>query len=583
MSELTVWDHYVEGVLGDVIPACSMIKKACQRHLNDLKRSEDPAWPYEFSAKKARRIIEFFCRLQLTKGLPFPGKRFTPEPWQQFILALLFGWVNKETKLRRFMKGYITVPRKNGKSPTFAGIGLYGLMADDEMGAEVYSVATRKDQAKIVWEFAVDFRRHSGDMAEKVEKSVNSLYVLDSGSKFMALASDEDGLDGKNVHYGLVDEYQNHKTDLVYERMVTGISARRQPLLLSTGTAGTDRESPCFKEHEYAVHVLIGDFEDDRYFAFIAEADLNPVTKDYDWQDEETWKKCNPNLGTSKSWDYMRMQAQGARNEPSKLNAFKRLDLNIWTQQEYVYIPMDRWRGTVGEVKRANERGQLVVIDPKNRVAVEDAMLEEWRLPFAGLDLSSKNDITALVNLFPPSERDPHWVLTARFWVPEECIGRRSRNDRVPYQLWVEQGWIKATPGEVVDYDIVEADITELHHKLHYRGVGFDPWNATQINTRLRGAGVQMIEVQQGYKSLTDPTKELLAWILSKKLWHLSDPVMNWMAGNMAVTTDAAGNVKPDKTKARERMDGMAALVDAIHVALLRPVSVYASRGIVTV
>jgi phage terminase large subunit-like protein len=581
--KLAVWDHYVDGVLGDAIPACEMIKKACERHRKDLERSATTDWPWHLDLAKAQRVIDFFSLLQLTKGLPYPGKKFRPEPWQQFLLASLFGWVHKKTRLRRFMKGHIMIPRKCGKSPLMAGIGLYGLTADDEMGSEVYSAATKRDQARIIWDFAVEFRRHSGDLAERVAKSFNALYVAETGSKFQALSSDEEGLDGLNVHFGLVDEYQRHKTSVVYDRIASAISARRQLLVLSIATAGTDQESPCYIERDYALHVLMGDFEDDRYFAFLAEADI-PEKGELDWEDEEVWKKCNPNLGVSKSWEYMRMAAKAARNEPRKLNAFKQLDLNVWTQQEYVYIPMHRWRQCAGEVTRTEEAtGEVKLVNPRDREAVEDAMLAQWRLPFGGLDLSSKDDLTALVNLFPPTQADPHWIVTCRFWVPEDAVERRSRNDRVPYDLWVEQKLIQATPGEVVDYDFVEKEIAQLHAKLHYQALGFDPWNALQLSTHMRGYGVPMVEVRQGYASLTDPTKELLAWVLSQKVFHLNDPVLNWNTSNMAVTEDPAGNVKPDKARARERMDGTAALINAIHLALLRPTSIYSQRGLFTI
>lgn len=579
--KLSTWDYWIEGVLSGNVPVCSFVKKACERHVRDLERSQqdDPKFKFYFSTKRAKYIIDFFSALQLTKGLPRPGKPFVPEPWEQFILISLFGWLHKTTKLRRFRKGHIMVPRKNGKSHLFAGIGIFGLYADNEMGAEIYSAATKKDQARMIWDAAVEFRRNSGNLAQKIDKSVGALFVRSTSSKFVPLSSDEDGLDGLDVHFGLIDELQNHKTDVVYERIITGTSSRRQPLLLSIATAGTNTESPCWREHEYAANILLGDFIDETYFAFLSEAD-----KDDDWESELTWKKCNLNLGISKTWDYMRAQYEGAKNEPAKLNAFLRLDLNRWTQQDTAWMDMHKWRMCVSPIQIPDaDTGALRKINLGSKLEVEDAMLAQWRQPFAGLDLSERNDITSLTLLFPPHQNDPHWVIQAYHFVPDECVEKRSKNDRVPYDLWINQGLINKTPGSQVDYDFVKAEVLRLHHKLHFQGMAVDPHNALMLNNQLIGDGVPVVEVQQGWKSLSDPTKELMSWTLAKKINHLNDPVMNWMMGNVAVWKDPAGNIKPDKSKARERIDGPVALVNAIFLALSRSYSVYSDRGVLTI
>jgi phage terminase large subunit-like protein len=572
------WDWFVQGALSGNIKVCELVRLACQRHQDDLERSKREDFPYKFSSARARYVIDFFKKtLVLTKGLPKP-RAFEPEPWQQFILAVLFGWIRKDDGLRRFRKANIGVPRKNGKSHLLAGIGLYGLLADGEYGAEVYTAATKKDQAKMIFDAAVEFRRNSEYLKPLIAYKNSTLSVMSTGSKFVALSSDEDGLDGLNVSLGEVDEYQNHKTDVVRERIATGTSQRLQPLVITIGTAGTDRLSPAGREHDLSVRVLRREAEDETYFAFISEADEND-----DWESEDVWAKVNLNLGVSKTWEYMRSEAQGARNDPSKLNAFKRLDLNIWTQQEYVYLPMNRWRLCVGEVRTTDDQGKVIVVNPRDREAVEAAMRAQWRLPIGGMDLSSKDDITALVNLFPPKDDDPRYVITCRFWVPQDGIERRSKNDKVPYDLWAKSGLISTTPGETVDYDFIRAKVDELNQKLHYQVVGCDPWNALQLMQQLKAAGVPIMQVTQSFRNLQDATKELLAWTLSQKIQHLGDPVLTWMAGNMAVRKDAAGNVMPDKSLARERMDGISALVNAIYCSLQRAVSVYSSRGIITI
>lgn len=577
IEKVQAWTAYIDGVLTGDIPACEAVKFACKRHVSDLEKSKSDEFLYRFSPGLAKRVLDFFGTLQLTKALKKP-RHFEPELWQCFILAMLFGWVRKDDGNRRFRRAYITVGRKNGKSHLLAGVGLYGLVADGEYGAEVYSVATKKDQARMIFDAAVEFRRSSGNLKSLVTHKNSTLSVIGTGSKFQALSSDEEGMDGLNVHVGMIDEFQNHKLDTTYERITTATAARRQPLILTIGTAGVDRLSPCGREYNLAKRILQGDADDDTYFAYVAEAD-----EEDDWEDEAIWAKANPNLGVSVNIEDLRAKAQEARNEPAKLNSFLRLHLNIWTQQAYVYIPMHRWRECVGEVKTTEKDGRVVVVDPRNRVAVEDAMLAQWRPPFVGLDLSSKEDITALAMLFPPKQAEESWVVTCRFWVPQDCVAKRAKKDRVPYDLWIRDGLITATPGEVVDYEYVKADVVKLHHKLHFQASGCDPWNALMLINALKGEGVPVVEVQQGFRSLSDATKTLLAWTLGKKISHLNDPVLNWMCGNMAVAMDPSGNVKPDKEKARERMDGMAAIVNAIFVALSRQQSIYASRGILTI
>lgn len=575
MKQKYTWDKYVQGVLGKDIPACEFVRLACKRHAEDIERSKSPEFKYEFSAAKAQRIVDFFCRLKLTKGLTEP-KAFLPEPWQQFNLASLFGWARKDNGLRRFRSGHIMVPRKNGKSHLFAGIGLYGLLADEEMGAEVYSAATKKDQAKFIWDAAVEFRRASGNLANYVRKSVAALYVIETSSKFAALSSDEDGMDGLNSHIALIDELQNHKTDVVYGRMDTSTAARRQPLILSIATAGVGRNSICWEKHEYGAKVLNGIFKDDTFFAYLSEAD-----KDDDWQDKKTWIKANPNYGISVNPEDLERKAEEAKNQPSRRNDFLRLHLNIWTQQETSWMPIEKWLACSFpiKVKAGDAQRDADLRNPRNRESVEDALV--GRRPYAGLDLSERGDITALMLLFPPNETDPRWTTLGSYFVPEEKIVEKVKNDRVRYDVWQQEGRIIATPGNVVDYDFVRNEIIRQHRKFHFLELGVDPHNALQLNQQLIGEGVPVVEVQQGWRTLSDPTKELMAWTLEKKLNHFGDPVLAWMAGNIAVWKDAAGNLKPDKAKARDRIDGIAALVTAMSRALLRKRSIYSDRGII--
>lgn len=583
-TSILVWDQYVEDVIGGQIMAGRMLRLACERHRKDLARQDTPEFPYRFDEESARRVVRFFSRLILTKGLPPGGKQFIPEPWQQFILASLFGWKRQDGS-RRFREAHVMVARKNGKSHLWAGVGLYGLMADSEIGAEVYSAATVKDQAKILWDAAVEFRRASGNLIQLVAlaRGSNTLLIRETASKFKPLSSDVDGMEGLNVHIGLIDELQKHKTRAVYDALHSSILQRRQPLILSIATAGVTRTSVCWEQREYAVKVLEGVFQDETFFCFLAEADEGD-----DWEKEDTWRKANPSLGIpgGVNLESLRESAKKAKNQPSYLNTFKQRHLNIWTAQDECWMPMHRWYECGGRITKVdpNDEQKLIVIDPKDRTAVEDAMLAQWRLPFAGLDLSERGDITALMLLFPPTEKDLHWITLGSYFVPEAGVEDRVKNDRVPYDVWIREGQLFTTPGEVVDYGFVRAEVLRVHQKLHIQGLAVDPHNALQLNKQLQGDGIQVVEVQQGWKSLSDPTKNLMAWVLEKRIYHLKDPVLSWMMSNVVVWRDAAGNIKPDKAKARERIDGVTALVNAMHLALLRTEGPYTeTRGIVSI
>lgn len=584
-NQIRAWDQYVDDVVSGRIVSCKMVRLACQRHLDDLVHGHERG--LKFDTRLADRVIRFFSNLTLTKGVPAPGRPFVPGPWQQFILVSLFAWVHVDTGLRRFRRGNVMVARKNGKSHLFAGIGLYALIADNEIGADVYSAATTRDQARFIWDACKEFRRVSGDMAAHVKQSVNSLFVPETNSKLMALSADVNGLDGLNVHVGLIDELQNHKTRDVFARIDTSTGARSQPLILTIATAGTDRESVCWKEHEYACNVLEGTWADDTYFAYLAEAD-----EEDDWELEETWKKANPNLNVSVNIEDLRRKAVVAKNQPSALNDFKRLHLNMWTQQDRSWMPMHRWDECGGEcvgVAEVTENGRTVekVERVKNlfdRQEVEAALLSLGHRPWGGLDLSERGDITALMLLFPPNEHYALWTALGYYFVPSEKIEERVKRDRVRYDVWRDEGKLFVTDGSMVDYDFVRAEVMRLHHKFGFKGLAVDPHNASMLNKTLQGEGVPITEVQQGWRSLSDPTKMLMEWTLSKKLAHLNDPILRWMAGNVAIWKDAAGNIKPDKEKARERIDGISALVNAIFLAtkagMLSP---YQDRGILTI
>ena len=489
-----------------------------------------------FDEEAAQRVVDFFSVLRHYKG-EWAGQRFDLAEWQIVdVLQPLFGWMRADGT-RRFRTAYLEIPRKNGKSSLAAGLGLYLVSSDGEPGAEVYSTATKRDQAKIVWGDAEQMVRMSPQLKRHMQTFRNNINVPESGSKFEPLGADSNRMDGLNPHANITDELHAHRDRRVWDVMVTAMGARRQPLSIAITTAGVYQpQSIGWEQHNHAVQVLEGTVEDDEFFAYIAAAD-----PDDDWTDPQVWAKANPNLGISVKQDFLAAQCEKAKASTAFRNTFLRLHLNRWTAQVERWLEMDGWTACGTES------------DPDDLVGLQC---------FGGLDLASTTDIAALVLAFP--DVDGTMDVLCRFWVPEERIVDRARRDRVPYDAWAEDGWITPTEGNVIDYDVIRRDVKDLGERYNIESIGFDPWNATQIATQLTDDGLQMVPTRQGYASLSGPSKDLEGLVISHKLAHANNPVLRWMASNVAVEDDAAGNIKPSKKKSTERIDGIVALVMAI-------------------
>jgi phage terminase large subunit-like protein len=491
-------------------------------------------------------FIESLCRHH--KG-EWAGKPLLLEDWQKRIIRAVFGWKRADGS-RRYRIAYIEVPRKNGKSELAAALGLYLLVADHEPGAEVYSSATKKDQAKIVHDTATAMVKASPELKRFVKVFRNNLHVPRLGSKFEPLGADSNTLDGLNPHGNIVDELHAHKDRGVWDVLDTAMGARRQPLTLAITTAGVyESESIGWLQHEHAVKVLEGVVEDDAFFAFVAAADEGD-----DWAVEETWQKANPNYGVSVKPEYLKAQSEKAATQPSFLNTFLRLHLDRWTQQRDRWLTIEHWNACEADLARAEYEQREVSL---------------LGMPcYGAFDLSTKLDISALVLFFPDTN-----TLLCRFWVPEENIMERARRDRVPYDAWVRDGWLKATHGNVIDYEFIKQEVIALAARYDLREIGFDPWNATQIATQLGGdEGLALVEVRQGYKTLSEPAKEFEKLVVSKALRHGGHPVLRWMVSNVAIRTDPNGNIAPDKAASSDRIDGVVASIMALSRAIVAPV-----------
>ena len=556
--------EYAEKVLAGEIVAGRLVRLACKRHLQDLE--DGRARGIEFDRRSALRAIAFFPLVlrhykgewgRAEKGR---GQRFVLGLWQKFIVGSLFGWKWIATGLRRFQTAYIEIARKNGKSALCAGIALLLFVFDNEPGAEVYCLATKRDQAKIVFDDAVAFVTKSRELSRRIDIYKTSMVAPGATAVLKPLAADDKFLDGLNPHGAIIDELHKHPNRAIVDVIETGLGAREQPLQVEITTAGKELESVCFDHHDYSQKVLEGIFDDDTWFGYVANLD-----DDDDWRDEAAWIKANPNLGVSKRVDYLRGQVRRAINQPAAASECKRLHFDIWTEDAGGWLNMDRW----------NECATPI-----------DLELLKGRECFGGLDLSSKLDITAYVEIYPPDDAGGLWQIVPFLFVPEVKVEEAridETRDRVRYDLFADQGLIIPTPGEVVDYEKVKEKIVERSEQVQLAEIGYDPWNASQMANDLDDLGFTMVEVRQGFKTLSLPMKEFEALVISRRLAHGGHRVLRWMASNMAVTTDDADNVKPSKKKSRQRIDGIVAGIIGLSRALDRPEhkakSVYEGRG----
>lgn len=500
-------------------------------------------WFDETAAKVA--VLFFEKLLRHSKG-EWAGQPFELMPWQRDeVIRPLFGWKRADGS-RRYRRAYIELPRKNGKSTLSAGIALYLLFADGEQGAEVYSAAADRDQATIVFAEAKAMIEQSPDLTRLAQIFKKSITVESTRSFYRVLSADAFTKHGLNAHGIVFDELHAQTNRDLYDVLNTSTGARRQPMMVMITTAGFDRESICWEQHEYARKVLAGIVQDDEYFAYIRAAE----EKD-DWLDPETWEKANPGIGLTVKRDYLEAEARRAKEVPAYQNTFRRLHLNQWTSQETRWLSVERW-------------------DRCNRSFDERLLSSSGATSYGGLDLASTSDLASFVLDFPPESGDqetPH-IWMPFFWIPGENLMERVRRDRVPYDAWARDGFIRVTEGNVIDFGVIVRDVIELGERFNVKEIAFDRWGAFQVSQQLAGAGFTMVGFGQGYASMSAPTKELLRIVMDGKLAHGGNPVLRWMADNLVVVQDAAGNVKPEKAKSREKIDGMVAGIMALDRAV---------------
>lgn len=534
--------EYMRGVLDGSVPACSFVKQAVQRQLNDLRRWGPEGGDYYFDEKEASRPCWFIENLTHTKG-ELAGRAIHLEPWQCFLLTTLFGWKAKAGN-RRFRSAYVEVGRGNGKSTLLSGIGLFCLCADHEPGAEVYSFATTREQAKIVFGDAQTMARGNRALQEAygLEVTAHALYVLATNSTFQAKSAEGSTLDGLNTHLAIIDELHAHKKRDVFDVVETSLGKRRNSLMVSITTAGVDRTGICYEQRTLVTKILSGSLQDESYFGIIYTLD-----PDDDWKSDEALAKANPNWGVSVRPEVIRALQAKAIATPSAENNFKTKHLDVWCNADVGWMDMKAWD------------------------ACADESLDESDFDgepcWLGLDLASTSDMTAKVKIFQRKiDGASHYYLFGDYWLPRTAIERGVNSQ---YQGWEYLGYLHVCEGPVTDFAEIRDSILEDCGRYSVQSVAYDPFQAVQLSKELSDDGVPMVLCKQTVANLSDPMKQFQALVLDHRLHFNGDPVLTWMVSNVVCHVDVKENIYPRKDAPENKIDGVVAGIMALSRALL--------------
>lgn len=552
MAKVTDGIRYAERVVAGEIVACELVRLSCQRFLNDLKFG--PERGITFSEARAQHILNFYKFVPHVKGA-LAGQPIELMDWHIFILINIFGFIiplidentgevvlrndgsGRPVMVRRFRTAYNEVARKNAKSTLSSGVGLYMTGADGEGGAEVYSAATTREQARIVFEDAKSMIKQArSTLGRLFEFNKLAIFQEQTSSRFGPLSSDANNLDGLNIHCAIVDELHAHKTRDVWDVLETATGARLQSLLFGITTAGFNKEGICYELRDYAIKVLqgaeTGQFEDDTFFGIIFTLD-----KEDDPFDEKVWQKANPGLGICKRWDDLRRLAKKAKEQVSARHNFFTKHMNLWVTAEAAWMDMLKW-------------GKCEYIAPQHE-------LKTYPL-WVGVDLSNKIDICAAVKIWQANNGHVH--ADFKFWLPEGRLERCSRQMAELYRKWAELGKLTLTDGDVIDHGQIKEELQQWVAGESLREIGFDPWSATQFSLALAEEGLPLVEVPQTVRNFSEAMKEIEALVYGGRLHHSNHPVMNWMMSNVTVKPDKNDNIFPNKSTPEAKIDGPAAL-----------------------
>ena len=584
------YEEYINKVINKELPVCQAAFLAVKRHLDDIEKSKNNDYPFYFDEDEAKRPITFIQSLVHTKG-EWANHNIILESWEQFIIASIFGWRRKENKLRRYKKAYVQVSRKNGKTTFASGIGNYCFFCDSpaEAGVEIYYIATKKDQAKIAWsESERQIRKAKALNNEAITYKQTSTIIKkkDTASKSKPLGKDSTTEDGLNPHLVIVDEYHAHPDNELLNVLESGMGARRQPLTFIITTAGFDKTSVCFSEYEYAKQILQGSLNNDEYFCIIYEPDnikdiwifmseyKEKLNNNQNTQEQEELInniifQANPNINISVKDSYLKSRLFEGLDKPAQRTDILTKNLNVWTQASEVWISSDRWT-------KSYLHQNINISELKGKRAC------------IGLDLATTRDIASYVLCFDSIDNGPY-ILLPRFFMPKENIRQRSKEDRVPYELWASQGLITLTDGDIIDFDIIESSILKDARDFEIIEIAYDPWKAIEIVTHLESEGFKMEQVRQSFAvgGLSEGTSLFEKTIDERKLLHGNNPVLNWMISCCEVKTDGRDNylpVKPDRRRTYKRIDGVVASIMALHRVIKNHFedtkSIYESEGV---
>lgn len=527
-----------------------------------------------YDDNKANKVIKFVKGLRHTKG-KWAGVPFSLLPWQVQAISDIFGTV-RDNGRRQYNMAYLEIAKKQGKSELCAALALYGLCADGEWSAEVYGAAADRQQASIIFDVAVDMVDQNATLRKHIKPvlSRKRLIYLPTRSFYQVLSAEAYSKHGLNISMSVIDELHALPNADLFNVLTEGAGdAREQPLTLVVTTAGDDpdHETIGWSIHKMAIDILTGAKVDPTFYAMIYGIDRenkriwtgreHMAAEEIDWESEEVWKLVNPSLGHTVSMDKVIDQFTRAKGNPAREKNFRWLRLNSWEKiKTNKWLGLDFWDLCKGKIDLEQLKG---------------------RPCYGGMDLSTKIDMTSFVLVFPPDDINTRWIILPWFWVPEDRVKERVESDHVPYDTWVKQGYMKTTPGNVIDYAFIEKEITGLKDIYDIKEIGYDPWNAMQTAIRMEDIGLTMVEVRQGYKSMSPPMKEIEQLVLGKKIQHGGHPVLRWNVGNVETKMDENENIRPVKDKGTERIDGLVATINAMARAMLHEdnTSVYEKRG----
>ena len=531
---LNIAKQYAEDIVNGDIVSGEAVFAQCHSFLQDLYDAEEnPNCAYRFDCGALNDIIDFagFCKHY---SGPLAGEYIQLEAWQIFYLANIFGWYKKSNNSRRYKYSYLQVARKNGKSTLLAIIALYGLYADGEGGSQVYSFAVTRDQAKIVFDTAKEMIHSSEELSEEL---VAQERVIKYGPcVFRPMASKTNSLDGLSTHFAILDELHEYPDDTVYNVIKSSTGARKNPHIFIITTAGFSLSSFCFNLRNTLKKVVTGKLDDPSYFAMIYELD-----KDDDWNDQANWLKANPNLGVSISEEYLQNEYQQALNIPTEQTNFKVKHLNIWQSSQQAWIPDSKWQS-----KQKEEDEEFLKTCPA----------------FGGLDASATRDLTSFSLIFETGQNQvyaKHW-----YWLPENKLREKQHEDKNMYELWLQQGYLRVTPGDVVDYETIVYHILELSKQYKIEWIAYDQRFAMQIASLLNKAGVESIAYPQTINYYNVPTMMLEIMIEKDEFYHEENPITRWMMGNVNLHVDYDGRKKPSKDKSSDKIDGVHSMLFAL-------------------